>query len=169
MLFHSCFLHACPCGYYGYQLKECRCSQNQIRNYLNRVSGPLLDRIDIHIDIEPIKFEDINSDREEETSEMIRTRVMNAKKIQEKRFSGESISFNSQMKPKHLKKYCRLDKCSLTLIESAFKTMSLSTRAYSKILKVARTIADLDNSSNVEERHVAEAIQYRVLDRKYWG
>jgi magnesium chelatase family protein len=162
-------MNPCPCGFYGYQLKECKCSEIQIRNYLNKVSGPLLDRIDIHITIEPIKFEEINSTSKEETSESIRKRVENTRKIQLERFKHEGIKYNSEMKAKHLKKYCKLNTKGLNLLESAFKTMALSTRAYSKILKVARTIADMDQSTDINENHIAEAIQYRLLDRKFWA
>lgn len=162
-------MNPCPCGYYGYQLKECRCSEIQIKNYLNKISAPLLDRIDIHIAIEPVKFEEINSSSKEETSAEIRSRVLNARKVQIERFQGQGILNNAQMKPRHITKYCRVDREGMQLLEGAFKSMSLSTRAYNKILKIARTIADIDGAEIISEEHIAEAIQYRVLDRKYWG
>lgn len=162
-------MNPCPCGYYGYQLKDCRCSDMQIKNYLNKISAPLLDRIDIHISIEPVKFEEINSSLEEETSGEIKSRVTRARMIQAERFKNDSILTNAQMKPRQINKYCKIEKDGMDLLESAFKAMSLSTRAYNKILKIARTIADLEASGMIEEKHVAEAIQYRVLDRKYWG
>lgn len=162
-------MNPCPCGYYGYQLKQCKCSEVQIRNYLNRISGPLLDRIDIHISVEPVQFDEINNNTEEESSESIRLRVEKARSIQKERFKEEGIQNNSQMKTKHLKKYCKLDSKGEALLKMAFKSMALSTRAYSKILKISRTIADMDNSKDIEEKHVAEALQYRILDRKYWG
>lgn len=162
-------MNPCPCGYYGYQLKECKCSSLQIRNYLNRISGPLLDRIDIHISIEPVNFDEISCEREEEPSKNIKLRVERSRKIQKERFKNDTIACNAQMKPRHLKKYCTLDGNGMKLLETAFKTMALSTRAYSKILKIARTIADMDESEAIQESHIAEAIQYRILDRKYWG
>lgn len=162
-------MNPCPCGYYGYQLKECRCSEMQIRNYLNRISGPLLDRIDIHINIEPIQFSEINSNTSEESSLDIRSRVQKTRNIQVERFNKEGIFCNAEMKPKHIKKYCIPDSSGLVLLENAFKEMSLSTRAYNKILKIARTIADMEESRGILEKHVAEAIQYRTLDRKYWA
>lgn len=162
-------MNPCPCGYYGYQLKECRCTSIQIRNYLSRVSGPLLDRIDIHITVEPVKFDEISSKKDEESSKDIRERVIIARKLQKDRFKDEGISFNSQMKTRHIKKYCSLDNGGMKLLEGAFKALSLSTRAYSKILKISRTIADMEGSNCILEKHIAEAIQYRILDRKYWG
>lgn len=162
-------MNPCPCGYYGYQLKQCRCTENQIRAYLNRISGPLLDRIDLHISIEPVKYEDINSQKKEETSEEIRKRVEKVKDVQLERFKNEGIMFNSQMKQRHIKKYCPMTSKAESLMESAFKSMALSTRAYGKILKVARTIADMEGVDVISESHIAEAIQYRQLDRKYWA
>jgi magnesium chelatase family protein len=162
-------MNPCPCGYYGYQLKECKCSEVQIRNYLNKVSGPLLDRIDIHVNVEPVYFNDIHNDTNEETSESIKKRVLKSRMIQLDRFEKDDIYSNAEMKTRHMKKYCKLDAKGTMLLESAFKTMALSTRAYSKIIKIARTIADLNQSSNIEEDHIAEAIQYRSLDRKYWA
>jgi magnesium chelatase family protein len=141
----------------------------QIRNYLNKISGPLLDRIDLHINIEPVQFSEINSDIAEESSLDIRSRVENARSIQVERFNKEGIFCNAEMKPKHIKKYCTPDSKGLMLLENAFREMALSTRAYNKILKIARTIADMEESKHVLEKHVAEAIQYRSLDRKYWS
>lgn len=173
-VYPSCFMlitsmNPCPCGNHGYQLKQCKCSELQIRNYLNRVSGPLLDRIDIHISVEPIQFEEINNSILEESSEGIRDRVVNTREIQAQRFKGEGITYNSQMRTKHMKKYCKLDAKGEALLKSAFQAMALSTRAYSKILKISRTIADMEASANIQEKHIAESLQYRVLDRKYWS
>lgn len=161
-------MNPCPCGYYGYQLKECSCSPTQIKNYLSKVSGPLLDRIDIHVNIEPINFQEISSNKKEESSEEIRKRVIRVREIQKIRFKDDDINYNSQMRTKHIKKYCKLDEKGMKLLESAFKALTLSTRAYNKILKIARTIADMDGSDNIKDDHIAEAIQYRTLDRKYW-
>lgn len=129
----------------------------------------MLDRIDIHISVEPVQFEEINNNIVEESSENIRHRVEKARIAQLERFNGEEIQSNAQMKAKHLKKYCKLDTKGEALLKVAFKSMALSTRAYSKILKISRTIADMNESNNIEERHIAEALQYRILDRKYWG
>ena len=161
-------MNPCPCGYYGYQLRECRCSEMQIRNYLNKVSGPLLDRIDIHISIEPVKFDEINDNTSEESSKDIRKRVECARAIQMERFKNENILYNSQMKGRQIKKYCKVEKDGLKLLENAYRNLALSTRAYNKILKISRTIADMEGTENISEKHIAEAIQYRVLDRKYW-
>lgn len=161
-------MNPCPCGYYGYQQKECRCTALQIKNYLNKVSGPLLDRIDIHISVEPVNFKEINGTSEEEKSSDIRKRVEKIRAIEHERFKNEGILYNAQMKTKHIKKYCNIDKDGLILLENAFKNLSMSTRAYTKIVKVARTIADMDSSEIIKEEHIAEAIQYRILDRKYW-
>lgn len=129
----------------------------------------MLDRIDLHIQVEPVEFSDINSNSKEESSESIRNRVLNARKIQYERFKNENFKYNAYMKPRHIKKYCNFNKEGLSLLENAFKNMSLSTRAYMKIVKISRTIADLDSSEGISENHVAEAIQYRTLDRKFWG
>ena len=161
-------MNPCPCGNYGYQLKECRCSEVQIRNYLNRISGPLLDRIDIHIQIEPVQFCDLNSSTKEETSDMIKQRVKKIKKLQYERFEGEGIYCNAQMKTKHIRKFCKMDSKALSLLENVFKVMALSTRSYNKILKIARTIADMEECQTINENHIAEAVEYRILDRKYW-
>jgi magnesium chelatase family protein len=168
-IFQGYSLHGCPCGYYGYQLKECKCSEVQIRNYLGKISGPLLDRIDIHVNVEPVHFNDIHSNCSEESSENIKRRVEKARVIQLNRFEKDGISCNADMKTRHIKKYCTLDTKGTKLLESAFKAMALSTRAYSKIIKIARTIADMQESLEIKEEHVAEAIQYRSLDRKYWA
>lgn len=162
-------MNPCPCGYYGYQLKQCRCSESQIRSYLNRISGPLLDRIDLHVSIEPVTYDDMSSSTPEESSSSIIERVKKVKEIQYERFKNDGIISNSQMKLSHIKRYCKLDSKGEALLESAFKSMSLSTRSYIKILKLSRTIADMEESENILERHVAEAIQYRNLDNKYWG
>jgi magnesium chelatase family protein len=162
-------MNPCPCGYFGYELKECRCSPIQIKNYLNRISGPVLDRIDIHIAVEPVKFSEINGNSLEESSSEIKKRVQKTRNIQLERFDGEGINCNAHMRTKHIKKFCKYDDKCMLLLENAFRVMSLSTRAYNKILKISRTIADMCESKVIEENHVAEAIQYRLLDRKYWG
>ncbi|SEG09141.1 magnesium chelatase family protein [Caloramator fervidus] len=159
-------MNPCPCGYYGYPYKQCHCSENQIRNYLNRISGPLLDRLDIHISVEPVGYEELRNNLDEESSSDIRNRVCKARQIQRERFKEDGIFTNSQMKSKHIKKYCKLSKDADRLLESAFKNLNLSSRGYVKIIKVARTIADIEDSDIINEKHIAEAIQYRMLDRK---
>ena len=162
-------MNPCPCGYYGSKDKECSCTPQQIAKYMGKVSGPLLDRIDIHIEVTPVKYEKLESDTTPETSEQIKERVNRARKIQLERYKNNKIFSNSELTPKLIEKYCKLDESSKRILENAFKKLGLSARAYGRILKVARTIADLDGKENIEINHIAEAIQYRNLDRKYWG
>lgn len=162
-------MNPCPCGYYGSKNHECSCTPNQIHKYLNKLSGPLMDRIDLHIEVDSVSFDDMRSNAEEESSESIRSRVDKARKIQLERFKGKKIYSNSKMSPPMTKEYCKLDKTSEDILKTAFETLSLSARAYDKILKVARTIADLDGEENISINHLAEAIQYRSLDQKYWS
>ena len=162
-------MNPCPCGYYGSSIKECICKPEQIKRYINKISGPMLDRIDLHIEVESVKYEKFNSNEQSETSEQIRYRVNQARKIQIDRYIEYGILSNSELTPRLIDKYCTLNLQSKKMLENAFERLGLSVRAYNKILKVARTIADLDNSKNIELPHIAEAIQYRSLDRKYWG
>lgn len=162
-------MNPCPCGYFGSKEKECTCRDDQIRKYINRISGPLLDRIDIHVEVEGVKFDKLENDSASESSSDIRKRVNNARNIQLSRYAGYNIFSNSELTPSLINKYCRLSQGGKKVLESAFDRLGLSARAYSRILKVARTIADLDNSDNIEIPHLAEAIQYRSLDRKYWS
>ncbi|WP_066507266.1 YifB family Mg chelatase-like AAA ATPase [Abyssisolibacter fermentans] len=162
-------MNPCPCGYYGDPNHECTCSMKEINRYLGKISGPLLDRIDIHIEANPIKYDDLTNNNKEETSATIRERVNKARKIQIDRYSNEKNLYNANLSPKAVKKYCKLDKEGEELLKIAFNKFSLSARAYNKVLKVSRTIADLDNSENIKSCHIAEAIQYRSLDRKYWS
>ncbi|MTI47977.1 MAG: YifB family Mg chelatase-like AAA ATPase [Firmicutes bacterium] len=162
-------MNPCPCGYLGDATHECTCSQGSIDRYLGKVSGPLLDRMDIHIEVTPVKYEDLQSKNiKEETSKVIKERVESARKKQIDRYKGKHIYSNSKLSPKLIKKYCDINKEGQDLLENAFKTLNFSARAYNKILKVARTIADLDNKEFIESHHLAEAIQYRSLDRKFW-
>lgn len=162
-------MNPCPCGFFGDSIKECTCTQRSIDSYLAKVSGPILDRIDIHIEVKPVKYSDLEKDNTDaETSEEIRKRVNIARDIQTERYKGEDIYSNSELGSKNISKYCNLDESSKNLLELAFNNLGLSARAYDKILKVARTIADLDLSEGIKEKHIAEAIQYRSLDRKYW-
>lgn len=162
-------MNPCPCGFFGDPTHECTCSQGSIDRYLGKVSGPLLDRIDIHIEVTPVKYEDLqDTSIKEESSNSIRERVDSARSIQVNRYKESKIYSNSQLSSKQIKEYCNIDKDGEKLLESAFKTLNFSARAYNKILKVARTIADLDNKEVIESHHLAEAIQYRSLDRKFW-
>ena len=162
-------MNPCPCGYYGSKEKECTCTDEQIKRYMSKISGPLLDRIDIHLEVSSVKYDKLNSIISSETSEDIRKRVNKARKIQQERYKEFGIYSNSELSPKLIEKYCKLDSKSNLLLESSFKNLGLSARAYGRILKVARTIADLAESKNIEANHLAEAIQYRSLDRKYWS
>lgn len=157
-------MNPCPCGYYGSDIKECKCTEVQIKNYLSKVSGPILDRIDIHIELSPVKFEELQDNRDDVSSSEILKKVIKAREIQAKRFKNEGILYNSNMKSKHIKKYCRLDKDAEKLLEDAYKRFNMTTRSYAKILKISRTIADLEESENIKSNHIAEALQYRKLD-----
>lgn len=160
-------MNPCPCGYYGSEEKSCNCSGQAIEKYLNRISGPLLDRIDLHVEVKPVKYEKLNSEIKPETSEKIKKRVNNARRIQYLRYKGMGIYSNAELTPQMIEKYCQIDEQSKKILEQAFKKLGLSARAYSRILKVARTIADLESKENIERQHILEAIQYRSLDRKY--
>ncbi|RKY04318.1 hypothetical protein DRP77_04190 [Candidatus Poribacteria bacterium] len=163
-----CAMNPCPCGYYGDRTRRCRCTPSQIQNYISRISGPLLDRIDIHVEVPAVKYSDLASDRPGESSERIRERVQRAREIQRERFKGTGIRCNADMSPKELREYCKLDKSSHELLRRAITQLGLSARAYDRILKVSRTIADLEGSEEIRPEHVSEAIQYRSLDRQYW-
>ncbi|HEX3012021.1 MAG TPA: YifB family Mg chelatase-like AAA ATPase, partial [Syntrophomonadaceae bacterium] len=162
-------MNPCPCGNFGSETVECRCSPIQIHNYLSRVSGPLLDRMDLHVEVPRIKFEHLKDDSTTESSASIREKVKNARRIQAKRFERCKFKLNSEMRPGDIKKHCRLDEQSERLLKRAFENFNMSARAYDRILKVARTIADLEECQDILIAHLAEAIQYRSLDRKYWN
>lgn len=161
-------MNPCPCGYYGSSSHECKCSPSAIHQYLSKISGPLLDRIDLHIEVDSIDFEELNDTNLEESSKDIKARVDKARKIQLERFKDSAnIYSNAKMGDKEFKQYCNLSKSCSDILEIAFKRLNLSARAYNRILKVARTIADLDGKKDIEERHLFEAIQYRSLDKKF--
>lgn len=160
-------MNPCPCGNYGSKERECRCTPTQIHKYLNKLSGPLLDRIDIHIDVDGVTYGDITDKKDAESSAVIKKRVNEARAIQRKRYEGSGKFCNAQMNNSMMLEYCKLDSKSEALLEAAFSKLKLSARAYSRILKVARTIADLEGKENIQPMHIAEAIQYRSLDRKY--
>ena len=162
-------MNPCPCGYFGSIDKECSCTESQIQKYINKISGPLLDRIDIHIEVESVKYDKLESNSLSESSEVIRERVNKARSLQLDRYKDYNIFSNSELTPKLINKYCKLSSESKKVLRNAFDNLGLSARAYNRILKVARTIADLDNSINIKTCHLAEAIQYRTLDRKYWS
>ena len=162
-------MNPCPCGYYGSKEKECICSIDQITKYRNRVSGPLLDRMDIQIEIPPVSYHDLSTQRPNESSKEIKNRVNRARKIQLDRYQKDGIYANSQLNSQLIQKYCQLDIESQKLLQNAFQKLHLSARAHDRILKLARTIADLAESKNIKINHLAEAIQYRTLDRKYWS
>lgn len=162
-------MNPCPCGYYGSKDKECTCSPGTIARYMGKISGPLLDRIDICTEVSPVKYKKLYSKEKIENSETIKNRVNIARKIQNERYSECNIFSNAELTPKLIEKYCVLDEACKKVLEEAFNKLNLSARAHSRILKVARTIADLDNTAKIEVKHIAEAIQYRALDKKYWG
>lgn len=163
-------MNPCPCGYYNHPEKECVCPPGAVKKYLNKISGPLLDRIDIHMEIVPVPFEDLNQKPIGESSDVIRKRVINARKIQEERYKQEEgIYCNAQMNSRLLRKYASLNEECKKRIQFAMVKLNLSARAYDRILKVSRTIADLDNSKNIEVKHLTEAINYRNLDKEGWA
>ncbi len=161
-------LNPCPCGYYGDPRRECRCSPRQVENYRNRISGPLLDRIDIHVEAPAVEFKELNSNERAEPSAAIRERVVAAREIQARRFMDTRTRANAGMSHAQLKQHCRLDSESTEMLRLAMSELQLSARAYDRILKVSRTIADLAGSEEIRSEHVAEAIQYRTLDRNLW-
>ena len=172
-------MNPCPCGYYGDHTHECSCGQHQIRNYLSKISGPLLDRIDMHIEIMPVKYRELAdlecpengapAGQAVRNSEVMRLEVEAARQIQLDRYKNEEISYNSQLTPGMMKRYCALDKETKNLMEKAFRQLSLSARAHHRIIKVGRTIADMEGAECIGVRHIAEAIQYRSLDKMYRG
>lgn len=161
-------MNPCPCGYYGHPTRECTCSENAVRKYMNRISGPMLDRLDLQIEVPPVNFSEMNSKSQEETSQTIRERVIAARKIQQERYRGAGITCNARLTPKLLQQYCTLSTEGEELLQVAFESLGMSGRSYDRVLKVARTIADLSGSENITEDHIAEALQFRSLDRKYF-
>lgn len=160
-------MNPCKCGFYQYTTssRQCRCNDYEIKKYINKISGPLLDRIDVHISIEPVNFDDIQSTKLEESSKAIRKRVETIRKIQQLRFQNENIKYNSDMTTSHIEKYCILSSEANKFLKKTFTNLSLSIRSLNKVIKLSRTIADMDSSTNISIDHVAEAIQYRILDR----
>lgn len=161
-------MNPCPCGYYP-DTKRCHCTDKEIKKYLSKISGPLIDRIDICLEVKPVEYEQLSLKRKSESSEDIRKKVIAAQKIQQQRYKNENILFNSQLSSAQIEKYCSLGNEEIEILKIAFDRLNLSARAYHRILKVSRTIADLDASENIKVNHLAEAIQYRSLDRKYFA
>jgi magnesium chelatase family protein len=163
-------MNPCPCGYFNHPEKECTCSPMVVQRYLNKISGPLLDRIDLHVEVTPVSFNELSSQRTSEHSDAVRERVLKARDIQDKRFEGQQgIYANAQMSSKQLKEICVINSVGQTLLKTAMDRLNLSARAYDRILKVSRTIADLAGSEEIRPEHLAEAIQYRSLDREGWA
>ncbi|MBS1580846.1 MAG: YifB family Mg chelatase-like AAA ATPase [Bacteroidetes bacterium] len=162
-------MNPCPCGYYNHPDRECTCAPGLVQKYLGKVSGPLLDRIDIHVEVTPVAFGELAGERVSEKSADIRERVVRARRIQEERYAGERIHCNARMGPQQLRTICRIDATGQALLQKAMERLGLSARAYDRILKVARTIADLASSAEIRTEHLAEAIQYRSLDREGWA
>lgn len=163
-------MNPCPCGYYNHPEKECTCPPGAVQKYLNKVSGPLLDRIDLHVEVTPVSFSELSKTENSETSAVIRERVIAARSIQEQRYKDvESVYANAQMSSKQLKEICVISQAGQTLLKAAMDKLNLSARAYDRILKVSRTIADLAQSNDIKIEHLAEAIQYRSLDREGWA
>lgn len=163
-------MNPCPCGYYNHPTKKCICPPGAVQKYLNKISGPLLDRIDIQIEVAPVAFDEISSDIPAESSSTIRERVITAREIQTQRFKGvANVHCNAQMTSRQIREYARPDAKGLEKLREAMARLNMSARAYDRILKVARTIADLDGSTEVRDYHLQEALSYRNLDRANWG
>lgn len=162
-------MNPCPCGYYGSRKKECTCSPSQVQRYQKRISGPLLDRIDIHVEMSDVNYKDLTSKSGGDSSETVRARVEAARSVQLKRYKEDGILFNAQLTSGLLQKYCALDQRASQLLENAMNALNFSPRAHGRLLKVARSIADLEGSENIKYEHISEAIQYRSIESKYWG
>lgn len=158
-------MNPCPCGYYGSNVKECTCTEKQRNDYRAKISGPILDRIDIQVQVPTVRYEKLEG-RIGESSKVMRDRVNKARKIQLERYKNFNIYSNSELTPKLIEKVCKLNEASKVILRKSFENLNLSARAYTRILKVARTIADLDGSKDIESIHLVEAIQYRSLDKK---
>ena len=162
-------MNPCPCGNFGNPNHECNCPPQQIQRYMSKISGPLLDRIDIHIQVQAVKYKELSSTQTGEPSVDIRARVIKAREIQLKRFTDKKNIFsNADMQSKDIREFCKIDSASEELMKMAITKLGLSARAYDRILKVARTIADLAGEENITSAHISEAIQYRSLDRTMW-
>jgi Predicted ATPase with chaperone activity len=163
--------HGCQCGFYNHPEKECVCGPGAVKKYLNKISGPLLDRIDLHVEVTPVSIDELSKyENEAEKSEVIRQRVIKARQIQEERFNDFADVYSNTLMPSHLvREICQIDNAGVLLLKTAMKKLQLSARAYDRILKVARTIADLAECKQIEIEHLSEAIHFRSLDREEWG
>lgn len=162
-------MNPCPCGFYGHPTRECRCSMPQVQKYLSHISGPLLDRIDIQIEAPAVEYSELSTLENGESSEQIRERVIGARRVQSERFQHQkNVSVNADMSPRDIRKYCKVSQEGERLIKAAMDSMGLSARGYDRILKVSRTIADMEENLHIKPEHLAEAIQYRSLDREHW-
>ena len=162
-------MNPCPCGYYGHPTKKCTCSPRAVSSYLGRISGPLLDRMDLHIEVPPVDFDSLADTSRSESSVEIRKRVNAARKAQQRRFDGTGITCNARITPKMLDEFCPMTDDARTALKSAFERLDMSARTYDRILKVARTVADIDNSETITAAHIMQAVRFRSLDRKYWN
>ena len=162
-------MNPCICGYYGHPTRKCTCSKSSVDRYLSRISGPLLDRMDLHIEVPPVDFESLSSTEVTESSKTIKERINKARKLQQERYKGTNVTSNAKISPSLMKEICPIDEKASKMLKRAFDNLSLSARAYDRIIKVARTIADLEGAEVIRSEHISEAIQYRSLDRKYWG
>ena len=162
-------MNPCPCGYYGHPTRKCSCSKNMVSAYLNKISGPMLDRFDIHVEVAPVEFDDLSSSEKAESSNVIRERIQKAREIQNKRFKGTGISCNARITSDIISEVCPMTQMAKDSLKKVFEKLGLSARAYDRILKTSRTIADMDNSDVIDKKHIFKAVQFRSLDRKYWG
>jgi magnesium chelatase family protein len=162
-------MNPCPCGYYGHPKKKCICSPLAVKKYLGKISGPMLDRLDIHVEVPAVEFDELSGKPTGETSAEIRKRVEAARKIQNERYEGTGVNCNARLNSSLMRKYCNMTADAEMLLKAAFERLGMSARSYDRILKIARTVADLDKSDSIGASHIAEAIQFRSLDRKYWN
>lgn len=162
-------MNPCPCGYFGHPTRPCVCTGNAVHKYLGRISGPMLDRIDLHVEVPPVNYDELNSSTKEESSAAIRERVNKARKMQNERYAGTGVTCNARLTPSMLKKYCVTDSDAQMYLQLSFERLGMSARAYDRILKVARTVADLDGSEIIKKEHIFAAISFRTLDKKYWS
>ncbi len=162
-------MNPCPCGYYGHPTKPCTCTNKMVSKYLNKISGPMLDRIDLHVEVPPVDYESLNGNHTEETSAQIKERVNKARNLQINRYKGTGVNCNANLTPKMLREFCVLTEDASKYLNRCFDELGMSARAYDRILKVARTIADLSESEMIEKKHILSAIRFRTLDRKYWA
>ncbi len=162
-------MNPCPCGYYGHPTKACSCSLNMVRKYLNRISGPMLDRLDLHVEVPPVDYKSLANTAKSETSAEIRERVNKARDIQNRRYKGTGVTCNARLTPSLLRKFCIMTNDAADYLSRSFDELGLSARAYDRILKVARTVADLEGSEKIEKQHILASIRFRSLDRKYWN